>query len=77
MFYTFVFTIGIRSPSLVQKVKKEFTFSLTIPVSKCTLFIENYTNLCEFLQIRAHETDSIPAVVKAAAIAVKVITWKP
>lgn len=77
MFYTFVFTIGIRSPSLVQKVKKEFTFSLTILVCKCTLFIENYTNLCEFLQIRAHETDSIPAVVKAAAIAVKVITWKP
>lgn len=67
----------IRSPSQAQQVKKEFTFSLTILVSKCTLFIENYTNLCEFLQIRAHETDSIPAVVKAAAIAVKVITWKP
>ncbi|XP_078331854.1 radial spoke head 14 homolog [Crassostrea virginica] len=28
-------------------------------------------------KIKAHETDSIPAVVKAANIAVRVITWKP
>lgn len=50
MLYTVVFTINIRTHSLAQTVKKEFTFSLTIyvPVSKCTLFLENYTNLCEF-----------------------------
>lgn len=43
----------------------------------CNISFFEYLSIFTSQQIRDHEKDSIPAVVKAATIAVRVITWKP